>query len=63
LQPLDGHENIYNSSKCDDSGDHQIQIAIYYISKYGACPAAIKRIPPGCKWTQAVNSEYAEMGV
>jgi len=47
LQPLDGHENIYKFSKRDDSGGHQSEVAIYYIGKYGACPAAIRKIQPG----------------
>ena len=43
LQPLDGHENIYRF----DQGGRQTKIAIYYIGKYGACPAAIRNIPSG----------------
>ena len=39
LQALDGHENIYSF---DQGGQ-----VIYYIGKYGVCPAAIKVAPCG----------------
>ena len=38
LQPLDGHKNIYNF---DQDGEQ----VIYYIGKYGTCPAAVKVVP------------------
>ena len=41
LQPLDGHETIYSFSQ----GEQQPNV-IYYIGKYGACPSAIRYIPP-----------------
>jgi len=44
LQPLDGHKNIYKFLQCSE---HQMETAIYFIGKYGACPAAIRKIPPG----------------
>ena len=46
LKPLDGHENIYKFSKRDDFNQLH-EVATYYIGKYGACPAAIRVIPPG----------------
>ena len=41
LQPLNGHENIYRFSQ----GGQQSNV-VYYIGKYGACPAAIRDIQP-----------------
>ena len=46
LKPLDDHENIYKFSKRDDYNQLR-EVATYYIGKYGACPAAIRVIPPG----------------
>jgi len=43
LQPLDGHKNIYKFSQYDIQ---QSETAIYYIGKYGACPTAIRKLPP-----------------
>jgi len=42
LQPLDGHKSIYKF----DQGGQQTRCAVYYVGKYGACPAAIRVIPP-----------------
>ena len=48
LQPLDGHENIYQFFKTlVQGGQKQTKVVIYYIGKYGACTAAIRNIPPG----------------
>ena len=41
LQPLDGHDNIYRFFQ----GGQQSNV-IYYIGKYGLCPAAIRDVPP-----------------
>ena len=47
LQPLDGHENIYQFFKTLDQDGQQTNFVIYYIGKYGACTAAIRNVPPG----------------
>ena len=47
LQPLDGHENIYQYFKTLDQEGQQSKIVIYYIGKYGACTAAIRNVPAG----------------
>ena len=41
LQPLDSHKNIY---RYQQSGQ-QTELFTYYIGKYGACPAAITKVP------------------
>lgn len=46
LKPLDGHDKIYKFSKRDDFNQLR-EVATYYIGKYGACPTAIRVIPPG----------------
>ena len=38
LQPLDGHATIYSFNQDGEQ-------VIYYIGKYGACPAAVKVVP------------------
>ena len=46
LQPLDGHKCIYQFVQyIRESGQNPI-LVIYYIGKYGSCPAAIRDIPP-----------------
>ena len=40
LQPLDGDENIYTFDQ-DGKG------VVYYVGKYGACPAAVAKVPHG----------------
>ena len=47
MEPLDGHENIYKFSKRVQCAGNINYHAIYYIGKFGACPAAITVIPPG----------------
>ena len=47
LQPLDGHENIYQYFKTLDQEGQQSTVVIYYIGKYGACTAAIRNVPAG----------------
>lgn len=47
LKPLDGHDNIYKFSKRIDYGEHQSEIAMYYIGTYGVCPTAVRKILPG----------------
>ena len=42
LQPLDGHESIF---KFTNSIKNSKQVAVYYIGKYGNCPAAIRNVP------------------
>ena len=49
LQPLDGHENIYQYFKTLDQEGQQNKVVIYYIGKYGACTAAIRNVPAGVK--------------
>ena len=47
LQPLDGHENIYQYFKTLYQEGQQSTVVIYYIGKYGACTAAIRNVPAG----------------
>ena len=47
LQPLDGHENIYQYFKTLDQKGQQTKVVTYYIGKYGACTAAIRNVPAG----------------
>ena len=54
LQPLDGHENIYQFFKNLVQGGQQTKVVIYYIGKYGACTAAIRNVPPGFDSTSHV---------
>lgn len=42
LQPLDRHEYIYEFIKDTNKDGQQTKTIIYYIGKYGACPAAIR---------------------
>ena len=42
LQPLDSYKDIYRYTQVGC----QTQSTTYYIGKYGACPAAIMKIPP-----------------
>ena len=46
LEPLTGHTEIYKYMDRVDTGI-QTQHAIYLIGKYGACPAAVRKITPG----------------
>ena len=54
LQPLDGHENIYQFFKTLVQDGQQTNFVIYYIGKYGACTAAIRNVPPGFDSTSHV---------
>ena len=47
MKPLDGHNDIYKFSKRVQCAGNINYHAIYYIGKFGACPAAITVIPPG----------------
>ena len=47
LQPLNGHKHIYQFSKIIDEGGQQPKTVIYYIGRYGNCPAAITDAQPG----------------
>ena len=47
LQPLDGHEYIYQFFKPLYQDGQQSKVVIYYIGKYGACTAAIRDVPAG----------------
>ena len=40
LQPLDGHRSIYLLNQ----GEQETELITYYIGKYGACPAAVRKI-------------------
>ena len=40
LQPLDGHRNVYLFNQ----GEQEAEIVTYYIGKYGACPAAVRKV-------------------
>ena len=54
LQPLDGHENIYQFFKTLVQDGQQTNFVIYHIGKYGACTAAIRNVPPGFDSTSHV---------
>ena len=41
LEPLDGHKHVHRYVQ----DAQQTQLVTYYIGKYGACPAAVRRIP------------------
>ena len=56
LQPLDGHENIYQFFKTLDQVGQQTKVVIYYIGKYGACTAAIRNVPPGLEVYNSTSS-------
>ena len=49
LQPLDGHEYIYQFFKPLYQDGQQSKVVVYYIGKYGACTAAIRNVPAGFK--------------
>ena len=55
LQPLDGHKNIYNYFQCTSQGRKSYKVAIYYIGKYGSCPAAIRNVTPGFEAHDSVS--------
>ena len=40
LRPLNGHRNVYLFNQ----GEQEAEIVTYYIGKYGACPAAVRKI-------------------
>ena len=42
MEPLDDHRNIYLFNQ----GGKQTEPVTYYIGKYGACAAAVRKIPP-----------------
>ena len=42
MEPLDGHRNMYLFNQ----GGQQTEPVTYYIGKYGACIAAVRKIPP-----------------
>lgn len=42
LKPLDDHNNVFKFSKYNEIST---ECTLYYIGKYGACPAAIRNIP------------------
>jgi len=56
LQPLDGHENIYELSKPVDVDQQQTNVVVFYIGKYGACPVAIGIVPPVLKVLNSTNT-------
>ena len=41
LQPFDGHGNIYKFTQGVEPG----KVIIYYVGRYGACPAAVTQVP------------------
>lgn len=41
LQPLVGHRNIYKFTQGVEPG----KVIVYYVGKYGACPAAVTQVP------------------
>ena len=47
MKPLDGHKYIYKFTKRVEYPGIINYHAIYYIGKFGVCPAAITVIPPG----------------
>ena len=47
LQPLDGHEYLYQFYKPLYQDGQQSKVVVYYIGKYGACTAAIRNVPAG----------------
>ena len=56
LQPLDGHENIYQFFKSLVQDGQQTKGVIYYIGKYGACTAAIRNVPSGLEVYNSTSS-------
>ena len=48
LEPLPGHTKIYEHMQQTNFGPKTLH-AIYHIGKYGACPAAVRRISQGNK--------------
>ena len=42
MEPLDGYRNVYLYTQ----GGQQTEPVTYYIGKYGACPVAVRKIPP-----------------
>lgn len=55
LEPLPGHTSIYKYMQRIDDGI-QTQYAIYFIGKYGACPAAVRQIKPGAEIGGAITA-------
>ena len=55
LEPLPGHTDIYKYMQRIDDGI-QTQHAIYFIGKYGACPAAVRQIKPGAEIGGAITA-------
>ena len=47
LLELDGYSYVYKFSKNINQSEHQSKEIIYYIGKYGDCPAAICNVPYG----------------
>ena len=45
MEPLDGHKNIYLFNQ----EGQQTEPVTYYIGKYGACTAAVRKISPVCQ--------------
>ena len=52
MEPLDGHENIYLFNQ----RGQQTEPITYYIGKYGACTAAIRKIPPVFQTNDTVST-------
>ena len=49
LEPFDERGDVYEFSKRVTLGGKANHYAIYHIGKFGACPAAITKIPPGAQ--------------
>ena len=47
MQPLTGHDRVYQFLRVLDQDIQQSKVVIYYIGKFGSCTAAIRDVPPG----------------
>ena len=52
LKPLDGHVDVYRFNQTGQ----QTKVVTYYIGKYGACPAAVRDVPPDFNVRESISS-------